>query len=111
MCGTWAPRWPTAPSASDASVKSSPMQKQARKKVSKRWPARRVVYSLSPEVSMKRRPLTRKCCGDNEPMWARRRLAGWFTLGVAASLVELVLLRVLYELLEWPQIGRASCRE
>ena len=35
-------------------------------------------------------------------MWGRRRLASWFLLGLTASLLELVLLRVLYELLEWP---------
>jgi putative flippase GtrA len=31
-----------------------------------------------------------------------RRLVGWFVLGVSASLVELALLRGLYELLGWP---------
>ena len=34
-------------------------------------------------------------------MWGRRRLASWFLLGLTASLLELVLLRVLYELLHW----------
>lgn len=31
-----------------------------------------------------------------------RRVAGWFVIGVTASLIELALLRVLYELLAWP---------
>ena len=35
-------------------------------------------------------------------MWQSRRVAGWLVLGVAASLVELGLLRVLVELLSWP---------
>jgi putative flippase GtrA len=35
-------------------------------------------------------------------MWGRRRLASWFLLGLTASLLELVLLRALYELLGWP---------
>ena len=34
-------------------------------------------------------------------MWGRRRLASWFLLGLTASLLELVLLRSLYELLHW----------
>ena len=38
---------------------------------------------------------------DNVPMWGRRRLASWFLLGLTASLLELLLLRVLYELLHW----------
>jgi dolichol-phosphate mannosyltransferase len=35
-------------------------------------------------------------------MWARRRLASWFVLGALASVLELLLLRGLYERLEWP---------
>ena len=35
-------------------------------------------------------------------MWGRRRLLGWFVLGLTASLLELALLRGLYELLQWP---------
>jgi dolichol-phosphate mannosyltransferase len=35
-------------------------------------------------------------------MWHRRRVAGWFLLGLTASLLELALLRALYEGLEWP---------
>ncbi|MCA1643926.1 MAG: GtrA family protein [Chloroflexi bacterium] len=35
-------------------------------------------------------------------MWQSRRVAGWVVLGAAAALVELGLLRVLYELLGWP---------
>jgi putative flippase GtrA len=35
-------------------------------------------------------------------MWQSRRVAGWFLLGATASLVELALLRVLYEGLLWP---------
>jgi putative flippase GtrA len=31
-----------------------------------------------------------------------RRVAGWFVIGVTASLLELALLRVLYEVLAWP---------
>src|SRR5947209_14557656 len=34
-------------------------------------------------------------------MWQRRRVASWFLLGLTASLVELALLRGLYEGLEW----------
>jgi dolichol-phosphate mannosyltransferase len=35
-------------------------------------------------------------------MWHRRRVAGWFLLGLTASVLELGLLRVLYEDLAWP---------
>jgi putative flippase GtrA len=35
-------------------------------------------------------------------MLRRRRVAGWFLLGLMASLLELALLRVLFELLQWP---------
>lgn len=35
-------------------------------------------------------------------MWRSRRVSAWFLLGVTASLVELALLRVLYEVLAWP---------
>ena len=35
-------------------------------------------------------------------MWATRRVAGWVLLGITASLLELLLLRGLYELAEWP---------
>ena len=35
-------------------------------------------------------------------MWGTRRVAGWVLLGVMASLLELVLLRELYEGLMWP---------
>ena len=31
-----------------------------------------------------------------------RRLASWFLIGATAALLELALLRVLYELLDWP---------
>jgi cobalt-zinc-cadmium efflux system protein len=35
-------------------------------------------------------------------MWQTRRVASWFLLGLTASLVELGLLRLLYEVLQWP---------
>jgi putative flippase GtrA len=35
-------------------------------------------------------------------MFQTRRLAGWFLVGLTATLVELVLLRGLYEGLQWP---------
>jgi putative flippase GtrA len=35
-------------------------------------------------------------------MWRTRRVAGWFVIGLTASLVELALLRLLYEGLQWP---------
>jgi dolichol-phosphate mannosyltransferase len=35
-------------------------------------------------------------------MWGTRRLVGWLLLGGTASLLELGLLRVLYENLQWP---------
>jgi putative flippase GtrA len=35
-------------------------------------------------------------------VWQPRRVAGWFALGLAASLLELALLRALYEGLLWP---------
>ena len=35
-------------------------------------------------------------------MWGTRRLVGWVLLGVTASLLELGLLRALYEGLMWP---------
>jgi putative flippase GtrA len=35
-------------------------------------------------------------------MWQTRRVAGWFVIGLTASLLELALLRILYEVLEWP---------
>ena len=35
-------------------------------------------------------------------MWATRRVAGWVLLGITASLLELVLLRALFELAHWP---------
>jgi putative flippase GtrA len=35
-------------------------------------------------------------------MWGRRRLASWLVLGVTASLLELALLRLLYEVMDWP---------
>jgi dolichol-phosphate mannosyltransferase len=35
-------------------------------------------------------------------MWGRRRLASWLVLGVTASLLELALLRLLYEAMDWP---------
>ena len=35
-------------------------------------------------------------------MWGRRRVVGWLLLGGTASLLELGLLRVLYENLSWP---------
>ena len=35
-------------------------------------------------------------------MWGTRRLVGWLVLGGTASLLELGLLRVLYENLQWP---------
>ena len=35
-------------------------------------------------------------------MWQFRRVAGWFVLGVSAALVELGVLRLLYEVLGWP---------
>jgi putative flippase GtrA len=34
-------------------------------------------------------------------VWQSRRVAGWLVLGVAASLVELGVLRLLYEVLGW----------
>jgi putative flippase GtrA len=36
------------------------------------------------------------------PMWRTRQVAGWFLIGLTASLVELALLRLLYEGLQWP---------
>jgi putative flippase GtrA len=35
-------------------------------------------------------------------MWQTRRVASWMGIGLTASLVELALLRLLYELLRWP---------
>ncbi|HEX8967991.1 MAG TPA: GtrA family protein [Chloroflexota bacterium] len=35
-------------------------------------------------------------------MWEKRRVASWVIVGVTASLVELALLRGLYELAGWP---------
>ena len=35
-------------------------------------------------------------------MWRTRRVAGWVLIGLTASLVELALLRLLYEVLQWP---------
>jgi putative flippase GtrA len=35
-------------------------------------------------------------------MWGRRRVVGWVLLGLTASLLELLLLRLLYEFLQWP---------
>ncbi len=35
-------------------------------------------------------------------MWQPRRVAYWFVLGVAAAVVELGVLRLLYEVLGWP---------
>jgi dolichol-phosphate mannosyltransferase len=35
-------------------------------------------------------------------MWERRRLVGWVALGLTASLLELALLRVLVEMVQWP---------
>ena len=35
-------------------------------------------------------------------MWQTRRVAGWVLIGLTASLVELALLRLLYEVLQWP---------
>jgi len=35
-------------------------------------------------------------------VWQFRRVAGWFVLGVSAALVELGVLRLLYEVLGWP---------
>jgi putative flippase GtrA len=34
-------------------------------------------------------------------MWHTRRVASWFLIGFTASLVELALLRLLYEVLQW----------
>ena len=41
-----------------------------------------------------------QCSAPN--VWQSRRVAGWFGIGVTASLLELGLLRVLYESLAWP---------
>jgi putative flippase GtrA len=35
-------------------------------------------------------------------MWHTRRVASWVLIGLTASLVELALLRLLYEILRWP---------
>lgn len=35
-------------------------------------------------------------------MWQTRRVASWFLIGLTASLVELALLRLLYEGAQWP---------
>ena len=35
-------------------------------------------------------------------MWQTRRVACWVLIGLTASLVELALLRLLYEILQWP---------
>jgi putative flippase GtrA len=45
-------------------------------------------------------------------MWQTRRVAGWVLIGLTASLVELALLRLLYEVLQWPlPIATASAAE
>jgi putative flippase GtrA len=45
-------------------------------------------------------------------MWRTRRVAGWFLIGVTASLVELGFLRLLYEVLQWPlPIATATAAE
>jgi len=35
-------------------------------------------------------------------MWQTRRVAGWVVIGLTASVLELALLRLLYEALQWP---------
>ena len=35
-------------------------------------------------------------------MWQTRRVASWFLIGLTASVVELALLRLLYEGAQWP---------
>ena len=35
-------------------------------------------------------------------MWQTRRVAGWVLIGLTASLLELALLRLLYEVVQWP---------
>src|SRR5690348_9287756 len=40
-------------------------------------------------------------CDISRCVWGTRRVAGWFLLGLAASVLELGLLRVLYEGLDW----------
>jgi putative flippase GtrA len=45
-------------------------------------------------------------------MWQTRRVASWVLIGLAASLLELALLRLLYEGLRWPlPIATASAAE
>jgi putative flippase GtrA len=41
-------------------------------------------------------------CDAQQAVCQSRRVATWFVLGLSASLVELGLLRVLFELLAWP---------
>ena len=45
-------------------------------------------------------------------MWHTRRVSAWFLLGLAASLVELALLRLLVEVVGWPlPIATAAAAE
>ena len=45
-------------------------------------------------------------------MWHTRRIASWFVIGLTASLLELALLRLLYEILTWPlPIATATAAE
>lgn len=39
---------------------------------------------------------------DDQRVWRSRRLAGWVLVGASGSLAELVVLRLLYEVLGWP---------
>jgi putative flippase GtrA len=41
-------------------------------------------------------------CDAQQEVRPSRRVAGWFAVGATASLVELALLRMLYEGLQWP---------
>jgi putative flippase GtrA len=42
------------------------------------------------------------CDAHVASVWQSRRVVSWVVLGVAASLIELGLLRLLYEMLGWP---------
>jgi putative flippase GtrA len=46
--------------------------------------------------------LSRVVCDAQQAVGPSRRVAGWFAVGATASLVELALLRGLYEGLQWP---------
>lgn len=63
-----------------------------------------VVYSAVWGVNERTLPPGLPVAGDTETlsMWDTRRVVGWLVLGLTASLLELALLRELYEGLAWP---------